>query len=536
MNRCIYGVDINPRAVKLGKLSLWLESANPGTKLEKLDTQLKTADTLGDDFKWKKEFDNVFKMGGFDAVIGNPPYRRELDYKELFNAISKTKLGKEFSMPRMDLWYYFVHRGLELVKENGALSYITNAYWTSGTSAKKMIEAIKEDCFVEEIFYLSGLKVFKDVSGQHTIFKILKDSIDAKTLIKVPPENYSEKTAESLVKGEIDAVEYFKTKKYLFNTGKVDIEEGNEELLEHLSTFTHLSELGLIRQGIAENPSSIGKKVNEKNNDKWTIGEGVFCLTDDEVKNLKLSSYESKLLRPYHDLCDIRRYFTSSKTSKQLIYSTKESCPDINKYPILKAHLSRFKTLMSLRRETVKGSNKWWHLHWPRDKNIWKSEFKIFSIQMSERPTFSSMVGESYAPFSVNVFVPNSDSKDDLLYYEAVLNSALIWKWYQHNAKKRGVGLEINGNVLERTPIKVIDKLNSSEVNIYNKIITEIKKLKKLVKSKNTSALKIEEIEFSIDNLIYDLYQIDSDVSIEINRSLGLYEVNNKENVTRKAA
>src|SRR5438552_4085546 len=126
---------------------------------------------------------------GFDVVIGNPPYRRELDYKYLMDEIAGTDFGKKFRSPRMDLWYYFVHRGIALLSDRGVLSFITNSYWTAGTGAEKLVKALREEVRLEEVFYFGKLKVFEKVSGQHMILRLANTRPGKSTLIKLVPEN-----------------------------------------------------------------------------------------------------------------------------------------------------------------------------------------------------------------------------------------------------------------------------------------------------------------------------------------------------------
>src|SRR5208283_4151806 len=114
-------------------------------------------------------FPEVIKRGGFDLVVGNPPYRRELDFKYLMDDIARTEFGLRYRSPRMDLWYYFVHRGLELLKPSGMLSFIVNAYWTAGTGAQKLIASLRDTAHIDEILSLGKLNVFQGVSGQHMI-------------------------------------------------------------------------------------------------------------------------------------------------------------------------------------------------------------------------------------------------------------------------------------------------------------------------------------------------------------------------------
>src|SRR5690606_3967320 len=78
----LYGVDINEESVEIAKLSLWLRTAQRGRKLTSLSSNIKCGNSLIDSkavagdkaFKWEREFPEVFGKGGFDVVIGNPPY------------------------------------------------------------------------------------------------------------------------------------------------------------------------------------------------------------------------------------------------------------------------------------------------------------------------------------------------------------------------------------------------------------------------------------------------------------------------------
>jgi type I restriction-modification system DNA methylase subunit len=125
-------------------------------------------------FNWYSEFGPILDCGGFSAVIGNPPYRKERDFKHLMDEVGVTKFGRRFSSPRMDLWYYFVHRGLEVLSPTGRLGFIVNSYWTSGTGAEKLIKQIGSNGTLGEIFYLGPLKVFENVSGSHMILLLDK--------------------------------------------------------------------------------------------------------------------------------------------------------------------------------------------------------------------------------------------------------------------------------------------------------------------------------------------------------------------------
>lgn len=435
-------------------------------------------------FHWELEFPEVFfsvdgtpsKNAGFDAVIGNPPYKRELDFKDILKDISLTPFGEKYKSPRMDLWYYFVHRGIEYLKNNGVLSFIVNAYWLAGSGAEKLIKQLKDDVSLAEIFYLGKLKVFPNVSGQHLIFRISKLKNKQPVIIKTIPSQQGE-TAEDYVKGIKFIKQIEKDGQMLFKNNKINIEEDSGNVLATLENNVPLFKLGIVRQGIAENPSSINKKTNIKFGNKWKNGQGVFMLTNEEVENLHFAKNEIEIIKPYHDLVDLGRYFINDKPAHNIIYSTKKTCPDINVYPGIREHLEKYKPIMMLRRETKKGSNSWWHLHWPREEKLW-TQPKIVAIQMGVRPSFVASVSPNYVSFSANVFVPFENTKENIFYISALLNSRLMWYWFKHNAKRRGVGLEINGNVLGKAPICKIDFKNNNE-EVFKELVIKFQNVNK---------------------------------------------------------
>jgi tRNA1(Val) A37 N6-methylase TrmN6 len=126
----IYGVDINEESVEIAKLSLWLRTAQKGRKLTSLNNNIKCGNSLIDDstvagdkaFNWKNEFPEVFAKGGFDVVIGNPPYvdikAIEWDTRRYFENIYKTASG------RFDLYTLFIELAMMTKKENGSFAYI----------------------------------------------------------------------------------------------------------------------------------------------------------------------------------------------------------------------------------------------------------------------------------------------------------------------------------------------------------------------------------------------------------------------------
>ena len=147
----LYGVDVNAESVEITKLSLWLKTARYGKELASLDHTIRVGDSLIEDsnfaylehgFSWAKAFPEVFAAGGFDVVLGNPPYVR----MELIKPM-KPYLERRFEVvsDRADLYCYFYERGLRLLKPGGRLGYISSSTFFKTGSGKPLRQIPAEE-------------------------------------------------------------------------------------------------------------------------------------------------------------------------------------------------------------------------------------------------------------------------------------------------------------------------------------------------------------------------------------------------------
>lgn len=140
----LFGVDINPESVEITKLSLWLKTAKNNQTLATLDGNIKCGNSIVADkeaadnaFEWQKEFSEIFANGGFDIVVGNPPYGANVD------AAQKQYISQHYSTFEglFDTYKVFFELGMNLLKVDGYLGYITpNTYFELKKSGKKLRE------------------------------------------------------------------------------------------------------------------------------------------------------------------------------------------------------------------------------------------------------------------------------------------------------------------------------------------------------------------------------------------------------------
>ena len=241
----IYGVDINHESVEITKLSLWLKTANRSERLTYLEDNIKCGNSLIDDpaiagslaFKWEDEFSEIISAGGFDVVIGNPPYGGiELiswDYRRWYETNYKTASG------RFDLYSLFIEKGSQLHKKNGYLGYIIpNKYlWNVQFSKSRafLLEASSID--VASI----GEKVFSDAQVESIII-VCKPANHTKT--------YSYKKLNGSIETKhfcVEASSIMLGDQYTFLTNFSD----SDAILEKLDRASYrLSDIADLKDGI----------------------------------------------------------------------------------------------------------------------------------------------------------------------------------------------------------------------------------------------------------------------------------------------
>ncbi|GAA7701797.1 class I SAM-dependent DNA methyltransferase [Helicobacter pylori] len=460
-------------------------------------------------FEWRFEFPEVLNdegdFLGFDCIIGNPPYIKEGGNKELFASTKRLRTYQG----KMDIWYHFVGIGLEILKQNGVLSFIATNNWTTNAGAEKLRNILLRETQFILLIDFGDYRVFESADIQTMIMcfkKIISPNqyfFDYRKIIAKKPSDTNRITllqrkecegnlylnAKIEKKNLINKTLFFSHFNSIFNT-----------ILKNAILFLNKKE---ITNGIHPHYDRINKKINEKFSNQFFNGEGIFVLSEAEKNNLKLSQKEMKLLKPSYETAEIMKYLTLSQNQHWIIYtdSSFKNPKSMDDYPNLKKHLDRFK-------EVITSDNKPYGLHRARDERFFTGNPRIIVLRKcAKEPIFSYVNFDCYVSATFYII---KTKRFDSKFLVGLLNSLLIRFWLKHRGKVQGNNYQIDKEPLMNIPLIKITKSNKPTAD---KIIALVDKILQ-VKEKDPKA-NTQELEKEIDTLVYQLYNL-TDEEIKI--------------------
>lgn len=406
----LFGVDINEESIEIAQLSLWLRTAQKGRKLSQLNNNIKRGNSLIDDpkiagenaFNWNTEFKEIMDNGGFDCVIGNPPYVQIQSMGDLANDL-KNQHFKTFEKTG-DLYCLFYELGTIILKEKGLLGFITSNKWMRAKYGKSLRNYFANATQPLEIIDL-GAGIFESAT------------VDSNILIF---EKNSETTKKPFV-----AIDLSKEKTFLdfsiYKNRKVEIKITSDE------------------NWIISNPIEL--KIKEKAENKgiklkdWDVkiyrgiltGFNDAFIIDTATKEalIKQNPNSAEIIKPILRGRDIKAY--GHKWSGLWLIATFPALKlDIDKYPAVKEYLESFgKRIHQIggKESRKKTGNKWFETQdqigyydeFEKDKIVWAS------VGLNEY----SYVEKEYFILDTNYFAVGLNK-----YHLALLNSKLIIKWF----------------------------------------------------------------------------------------------------------
>ena len=478
----LYGVDINEEAVEIAKLSLWIRTAEHGRKLSDLSSNIKCGNSLIDDpavagdkaFNWDTEFLEIMKAGGFDVVIGNPPYVRA----ELLKRFKKhfENNYKVFN-PGTDLFGYFYELSFNLLTNQGILGFISNTFnkTKSGISLRKFLQ---NNISFKKYIDFTEYQVFNNATTYPIIFIGCKNNqFDQYEYIKVlkdfqPTHNSIDSfRKEPIFQGKLDS-------------GNWTFEQSNStDLIEKIKSFPSIrSKYGKTYYGI-----------------KTALNEAFI---------VNRNTFNNKNIKPIYEGKDINKWFTAPAISDLILFKngwTKgiygNQIDKLHKdFSNVFNHLNNFKAKAKARYDQ---GEYWWELRQCAYYDLFDKPKIIFpNLQSANKFCFDDNSNYINAPA---VFLPTDD-----LVLLGILNSKVVWYFLKSVCVVRSGGyVEVKPQYFEQIPIPDFD--NSNSVLIKNFVEETITQNKLLQEKRNTFLSRIQS-NFTIvklSNKLKEFYNYD---------------------------
>jgi len=578
IEKSLYGVDIDPGAVEIAKLRLWLSlvvdeedikqikplpnldykivcgnsllgveknllndalfkelehfkpiifnETNPKKKNEykkQIDTLINQITNGHKEFDFGVYFSEVFhEKGGFHVVITNPPYLGESGHKEIFRQIKKGVL-KEFYQGKMDLFYFFFSLALNLGRGNSQIGLITTNYYPTATGGKILRKDLKKRAIIKQFINFNELKIFESALGQHNMITILEKGENENSIVQTcVTQRQGTATPEILqkiLKGNDIETHYYKVAQkdlydgdeyYIRMTGSSEIKDSPIQII--LEKVKNQGDpLGLIcnvNQGIVTGANFLTEFNKVKYNiTDANIGDGIFLITNNELKSLNLLNKEEKIVRPLFKNSDIFKYHTNIKNELNIINLKYTDKPNVKEYPNIGRHLLRFKELLLDRPRTGTLESAFSKGYWYVLTTSRKANFegpKIVCPYRSNFNTFGYNEIPWYALTDVYV-ITGKDYSISLKHILSLLNSKLYYFWLYHKGKRKGEILELFQIPLSEIPIK---KISLTEQHPFITLVDRILAITKNEDYLENSAkqMQVKALEREIDQIVYKLY------------------------------
>lgn len=451
-----------------------LKEQNKVSALKKLE-EFKQSNTKPF-FLWKLNFADVFEeKGGFDVVIGNPPYVQIQKFKgqsiqedlQKEKYITYSKTG--------DLYCLFYEKGLSLSKEStGLLCYITSNKWMRADYGENLREYLSK---LNPLILLDlGSGVFESATVDSNIL-LIRNSINKNKTLALTVRNNKQSFEDQVNK--LAFTLSFNTSDIWFITTPTERELKNK--IESMGVPLKKWEI-VINKGLMTGC-----------NEAFYIDEA----KKNEIENM--DSKSSDLIFKNFRGREICKYFTPTRDDSYVIVVSDRV--DIDNYPAIKRHLENFHEKLEARAQFIRGDHDWYAVdNCPSEDNLQKYRHtKIVYPNMTQKLVFSIDKSGSFSNDKTFTII----SSDEVVKYLCgLLNSKTLNFYLKRSLPKLGNdGYEIRKVFFEKTPIPEINKDNHPKVLMIDSLVDKIYECKQ-----NDENPDISEMESKIDELVMNLY------------------------------
>jgi hypothetical protein len=515
----IYGVDIDPQAVEVTKLSLLLKVLE-GESQQTLETQrrlfheralpdlasnIKCGNSLiGPDFykdrqmnvldeeeiyrinafDWQGEFPDIFNgtNPGFDAVIGNPPYVRQEGVSS-----DKDYFATRYSVYHglADLYVYFYERALWLLRQGGMVGFITSSKFIHSGYGARLRSFLGSSCHVSQLIDYGDQQVFRGATTYPVIALALKtEPVASKTFLFGRCAEHTGLLPEAILAKAVPVpLSSLRSEHWVLAS------EAQHAVLKRIDVEgTALASVaGRAQLGI-----------------KTSLNEA-FVIDQSMAQTLFAQDPACRdVVKPYGRGRDLEKWYAT--TNGMFLVCTRISL-DIETYPAVKQYLLGFQAKLRARYEVRRGDYEWWVIRQVAETAIFDNP-KIVYPDLCSRPTFALNEDGMYP--NNTVFCIASDSGALLAY----LNSTVAWFWIIHNCPaNRGGAYRLFNQYMDRLPVHP-SVLDNSDLHKLGRQMLHLQR--KCTQSRTTHEKSMIERQMhatdrQIDRLVYELYELTDD-------------------------
>lgn len=507
----IYGVDIDSQAVEVSKLSLLLKVLEDSNKdelesqqklfqervLPYLGNNIKCGNSLiGTDilenedldleelkkinpFDWEEEIAEVFENGGFDAVIGNPPYFNIQTLGAKSNQVNYIKNKYEVYMDKSDILFYFIEKSKYITK-NKIGFIISNAFLFSD-KAKKLRNYILDNIPISKIVNFEQFSVFNAGITTAIVFFDKLSHINVSSL-SIKKKDYSKEEIVKILNNENNYYNVKFDKNSVFALINKDIKKFNDKIDNN---HPKLGDICVVGKGME------------------TAADKIFSFKDYP------SQFSSEFIKLRVTGKNSSKYYIDEDTDYLLYFEFIDDFKDLPKE--IKEYLKQNKVVLS-KRATVKNEGRnWWKYSRPMHKEYYKLP-KLFCSRRNSINEFSYDDGFNFLSFSNMTVIFDTNELLNIKYILTLLNSKLLTFRYKFLGKQTGNGLyEYFPNGLSKLPIPNISKEDQKPfIKLANKMLELNKQLSdcKTPHEKRLIEKQIEVTDNKINKLVYELYDL----------------------------
>jgi len=453
----LYGVDIMSGAVEIAKLSLWLNTASPGSLLTQLSDKIKVGNSLIDDklvvgnaFDWEQEFPEVFVNGGFDVVVGNPPYLRVQGLKDNFEKESiYYKKNYITATANYDIYVLFVERAFLLLGKTGKLGYILPHKFLVTDFGRGIREFLSKNRIIESLLHFGSEMVFKEAST-YTCIIILSHDNDVFKYKSIKPRNI----VNNILFEHIDYVSLGSKK---WNLASKKITETLNKL--RLQPFTIKDVFLRIFQGIATSADDVYLLEKTKNGLYSKSLNKIIDIEDGLLKPMLKGKNVSRYKKLENDYFIIFPYILEKCNVKTMTEAYIET-----HFPNGYIYLKENEILLRNREKGRFDNPKEWFLFSRKQGINGVEQPKIITPDIALKAQMTYDTGLFYHGTTIYSFIKNDKFKLDYKFYLSILNSSIMWFFIKNTSTElRGGYFRFKTKYLEPFPLPNLDNIQDEK-------------------------------------------------------------------------